>query len=108
MLRFKVPRPEIVAWNAGRATRARGRLRRRYGQVILLLLLPMALAPTPAIAVYGYLAARNIPGLMPDVHADADGELDAFLRAPAQVERYRSELMADMAAKRSVVQLIPQ
>ena len=68
---------------------------------VVLVTLPMALAPTRPIAVYGYLAARFIPGIVPDVHADEGGELVAFLLTPEQVGRYQNELLADIAEHRS-------
>jgi len=68
---------------------------------IALMALPLALAPTRPIAVYGYLATRCLLEILSDVHADAATELDAFLLAPDQVERYRKELLADMAETRS-------
>jgi hypothetical protein len=66
-----------------------------------LIALPAALSPTRPIAVYSYLAARYLPGILQNVHADTPGDLEEFLVAPEQVERYREELLADMAETRS-------
>lgn len=60
-------------------------------------LLPAILSPTAPLSVYGYVAARYLPALMPPVYADDRAGLEAFLLAPAQLDRYRSELIADLA-----------
>lgn len=63
---------------------------------VALLLMPMALSPTHPIAVYGYLAATYLPEMRP-VYADVGDGLTSFLISPGQVQRYREELLADMA-----------
>lgn len=66
-----------------------------------LLMLPILLAPSHPVAVYGYLAATYFPAMSRPVYADAGGGLEDFLVTPDQVERYRSELLLDMADSRS-------
>lgn len=60
-------------------------------------LLPALLSPTAPLSVYGYLAARYLPTLMPPVYADDRAGLESFLLSPAQVDRYRTEIIADLA-----------
>ena len=56
----------------------------------------MLLAPTHPIAVYGYLAARYLPDLVPEVWARTQSGLAEFLISPEQVARYRLGLRDDL------------
>lgn len=74
--------------------------RRLVYLVAFVLALPMVLSPTRPIAVYGYLVATYVPGLVfPDPAAET-GELDRFLVSPIQVARYQNALREDLADTR--------
>lgn len=81
-----------------------GRLRRRrlvVGVLCFMLLLPIVLAPTHPIAVYRYLADQYVSRLTPKAFAANDSRFSSFLISPAQVERYRQDLLDDMMDTRS-------
>ena len=78
---------------------ARG-YRRIVYLVAFVLALPMVLSPTRPIAVYGYLIATYVPGLVfPDPAAET-GELNRFLVSPIQVARYQNALREDLVDTR--------
>ena len=69
--------------------------------VTLVLILPVLLSPTHPIAVYGYLAASYDPSLLPEALAYSGTDLTSFLTSPAQVRRYKADLLEDMMDMRS-------
>lgn len=60
------------------------------------LILPMLLSPTHPIAVYPYLIHSYEPFLLPEALASTGADLPSFLTSPAQVQRYKSDLLEDM------------
>ena len=58
--------------------------------------LPMALAPTHPLSVYGFLAHRYAGSFFATAPADGGDELPGFLTSEAQVARYREEICGDM------------
>lgn len=72
-----------------------------FGVVISAWILPMLLSPTHPIAVYGYLAASYRLPLTPEAFASTGADLTSFLRSPAQIQRYKADLLDDMLDKRS-------
>jgi len=86
--------------------RGRGWARRRkllVSFIVFVLALPMILAPTHPIAAYSYLADRYDSWSTQKVFANtnSDTNLTAFLISPAQIERYRGDLLEDMLDTRS-------
>lgn len=89
----------VVHEDPGRHGWLRPWLRRRRVLLAILAgiaLLPMLLAPTHPIAVYGYLASRYLPDLVPEVWARTQPGLAEFLLSPPQLARYREELVEDL------------
>ena len=82
-----------------------GRWMRRYRLlptvVALVLALPLILAPTHPLAVYGYLVDSYGPSLTPKAFAFSGTDLPSFLTSPAQVRRYKADLCEDMLDTRS-------
>ena len=71
--------------------------RRLVYLLAFVLALPMVLSPTRPIAVYGYLIATYVPGLLFPDPAEDNGELAHFLVSKVQVLRYQTELRDDLA-----------
>jgi len=86
------------------ATREDRRSQPRYTLLPTLLtfiaLLPILLSPSHPVAVYGYLAHALIAPLFAPPAEGLHGELAEFLVAPAQVDRFRHALRADLLDRR--------
>lgn len=93
----------VAAWTGrqGWAQRARRHRFRLIALIATILLLPAILSPTHPLAVYGYLMNRYYPTITPPAFAATDSGLRVFLIAPAQLQRYREDLRADMLDPRS-------
>jgi hypothetical protein len=64
-------------------------------------MLPALLSPTHPIAVYGFLLESYQPSITPEAFASSRSDLTSFLTAPAQVQRYKTDLREDMLDRRS-------
>ncbi len=81
-------------------TRRAKRYRSLLYLMAFILVLPMVLSPTRPIAVYGYLMATYVPGLLFPDPAKDNGELARFLVSQVQVLRYQTALRDDLADMR--------
>lgn len=66
----------------------------------LVAVLPVLLSPTHPVGVYAYLADSYVAPLVGSRAQDREQELEKFLIAPKEVDRYRTALRTDMMDRR--------